>query len=148
MLLLLWHPTLFWSAFHASMEDDLLAENLEALLNALLLETAAAHALLESKKVENEQEKTEKLKQTLEYAEDERNELLDALHWHYNANPGHLSPEFIPKRFSKQLTKSTWSSQATASELSSKLRTHFTRKSPLELELDCNTEEEQRNTFP
>ncbi len=36
----------------------------------------------------NEREKTEKLKQTLEYVEDERNELLDALRWHYNANPG------------------------------------------------------------
>ncbi|PBK98046.1 hypothetical protein ARMGADRAFT_1026173 [Armillaria gallica] len=69
------------------MEEDLLAEDLEALLNASPLETATAHVLFKSKKAENEREKMAKLKQTLEYAEDEKNELLDALHWHYNADP-------------------------------------------------------------
>ncbi|PBK67925.1 hypothetical protein ARMSODRAFT_976214 [Armillaria solidipes] len=67
----------------------------------------------------------------------------------------HFSPKFIPKRFSKQPAKSTRSSQATVPESSSKLRIHFTSKhkptTPLEREweqVDCDTEEEQRNTNP
>ncbi|SJL18858.1 uncharacterized protein ARMOST_22460 [Armillaria ostoyae] len=87
------------------MEEDSLAEDLEALLKASQLATAAAHKLLESKKAEvkkknvlvgskKEREKTERLIQTLEYVEDERNELLDALRRQYAANPDKSHSEY------------------------------------------------------
>ncbi len=79
------------------MNQDSIAEDLEALLKASQLATAAAHKLLESKKAEvrkmktldgkKEAEKKTKLIHTLGCVEDERNELMDALRRQY-ANPG------------------------------------------------------------
>ncbi|KAK0481258.1 hypothetical protein IW261DRAFT_1418371 [Armillaria novae-zelandiae] len=65
------------------MDEDLLAEDLQALMKASQLATAAAHKLLESKKEEvkkknvlvaskKERERTERLIRTLESAEDEK----------------------------------------------------------------------------
>ncbi|KAK0471842.1 hypothetical protein IW261DRAFT_1571510 [Armillaria novae-zelandiae] len=87
------------------MDEDSLADDVEALLKASELATAAAHKLLESKKAEvkkknvlvaskKERERTERLIKTLECAEDEKNELFDALRRQYAANPDKSLSEY------------------------------------------------------